>query len=959
MKNLLITCLFLCLFVFGNRLNSQSKLEIIQYQLENGFTVILNPSTSENEVTGIVVAKVGSKDDPSTATGLAHYMEHMLFKGTPEIGTINYAAEKIHLEKIISLYDELAITTDEIKRTEIQKLINEESLKANEYVVNNELWNTLMEMGGTGLNAGTGPDATYYFNSFPPGQIENWLELYSHRFIEPVFRGFQAELEVVYEEKNMYSDMFFSNLLEQFNKNFFKSHPYGQQTTIGTIDHLKNPQLSKMIEFYNTWYVANNMALILSGNFSVEKVIPIIEEKFNRLKPGNVPEHTKYQEVPFNGREFVSGRYSPVKLGLIGYRTVTEKDPDRIMLDVANGILSNSASTGLLDQLMMDNKIMASAVFDMPYQDHGATIFLFIPKIIGQSLPKAEALITEQLENLKAGNFNDQLIETIKLEKYVNFQTSLESNTDRAMLIAESFVLDENMDEILAYPEKIMKVSREDVIAIANKYYGNNLLAFHSKMGFSKPEKIEKPGFKPVISNKEINSAYVNDLRSRTQIDIKYVPVDFKNDINTLEILPRVTLFTVANPINDIFNLSIIYQTGELQIKELSYLASALSYAGAGTKSSNQFRTEMGILGCSYSIGSDNDYFTINVSGPEKNLSHAVSLIHELLSKPDFTQTALDKIIEDSKLNRKFERAEPQSVAEALQAYVRYGERSPFINRLSMKEIKELNAEKLQAALTEVSSYQLEIHFSGNTTAEDLGPILTDKLLSTGERKPGTAPINHSLIEYPENTVFFTNNKKAIQSNINFLLNGQPFVKDNHAAINAFNTYFGGSFSGIVMQEIREFRSLSYSASGTYSIPSKEHYSSYYAGYVGTQADKTLEALDVYTGILKEMPLKPERIKMVRDYLSLSAQTARPGFRGLSKAVNRWKRLGYTEDPQIALIENYRNLEFSTLVDFHQNFIKNKPQIISIVANKKLIDPQLFTKYGTLKIIPEKDLYSN
>lgn len=958
MKNLLFNGLILLFTIWNLSTIAQTKPEIIQFKLDNGMTVILNPNQLENEVTGIVVFKVGSKDDPATATGLAHYMEHMLFKGTPQIGTTNYEAEKVHLDKIIQLYDELAATKDTAIRSEIQAQINQESLKANEYVINNELWNTLMEMGGTGLNAGTGPDETYYFNSFPPGQIENWLELYSHRFIEPVFRGFQAELEVVYEEKNMYSDMFFSNLLEQFNKNFFKKHPYGQQTTIGTIEHLKNPQLSKMIEFYNTWYVANNMALVLSGNFDPNKIIPIIKEKFGRLKSGEVPEHKQYTEDPFIGREFVSGRYSPVKIGLIGYRTVTDQDPDRIVLDVTNGILSNSSSTGLLDQLMMDNQITASAVFDMPYQDHGATIFLFIPKIIGQSLDKAEALIHNQLSNLKKGNFDDQLIETIKLEKYVQYQTSLESNSSVAMMLAESFAKDKPLEEIFSYPERIMKVNKQDVINAANKYFGDNFLAFYSKMGFSKPEKIEKPGFKPVISNKEINSDYVNNLREKSKIDLSYQPVDFKTDIQTKELKPGINLYHVLNPVNDIFNLNIVYQTGELQLKELGYVASALAYSGSKSKISKVFRSEMGLLGCTYSFSSNNDYFTISLSGPEKNLPPALSLINELFNDPEFTQTTLDKISEDEKMNRKFERAEPQSVADALNEYARYGDRSSYIKRLSLKEVSALNSEKLINCLNELKTYQAEIHFSGNTSIDELSDVIQENFRFADKLKPGTAPINHAINEYKENTILFTSNKKAVQSNINFLINGAPFTKENHAAINAFNTYFGGSFSGIVMQEIREFRSLSYSATGTYSIPAKSNYASAYSGYVGTQADKTHEALEVYTGILTNMPEKPERMKMVKDYLTLSAQTSRPGFRNLSQAVNRWKRLGYTEDPQISLMESYQNMEFNTITEFHQHFIKNKPLVISIVANKKLIDPQSLSKYGTLKIIPEKALFS-
>lgn len=935
-----------------------SHPQVIQYQLENGLTVILNPDPLAKDVMGIVVTRVGSKDDPATATGLAHYMEHMLFKGTPEIGTSNYLAEKEHLDNIVQLYDQLAVTTDPAQRKEIQTKINDESLKANDYVINNEMWSLIMELGGTNLNAGTGSDATFFYNSFPAGQMENWLELYSHRFINPVFRGFQAELEVVYEEKNMYSDQFFSTLLEQFNKNFFKNHPYGQQTTIGTIEHLKNPQLSKMIQFYNTWYVANNMALILSGNFSVDETRPVIEEKFSRLKSGELPKRPVYQEEAFKGREFVSGRYSPINLGLLGFRTVPKMHEDRIGLDVANSVLTNGSSTGLLDRLMLDNQIMVASVFDMPYQEHGATIFLFIPKIFRQSNEKAETLVLSEIKKLKEGQFDEKLLDAIKLEKYVDFQSGLEDNSNRAMMLAEAFVNGENIEDMFAYPQKIMAISKDDVISLANKYYGDNFLAFHSKIGIQKPKKIEKPGFKPVISTQESHSAYADQIRNNPSKEINFQLIDFERDINTIELKPGISLYSVKNPVNDIFNLTIRYLTGSRNIRELPYLASALMYSGTNKKPAVTYKTEFGLLGCSYGFSSSESYFDISLSGPEKNLDSALVLLGELLAAPDFNDNAVGKLLEDEKTNRKFERSEPQSISDALFEYVKYGNQSGYLTRMTMEEIAAIDRPALENCLKKILEYQSELHFSGNTDPESLKNSITEALYFPESGISGTAPYYEPVKEYPENTVFFTHNKKAIQSNIQFLLAGDPFNIELVPQIAAYNTYFGGSFSGIVLQEIREFRSLSYSASGYYHSMEKPGFRTYYTGYVGTQADKTEEALQVYSDILKNMPQKPERMNMIKNYLSLSLQTSRPGFRELSFTVRNWKQKGYKEDPINQLLGQYKNLQFNDIVEFQESYIKPKPLIITIVANKKLVEQDMLSKFGKVLNIKEKELFS-
>ncbi len=953
MKRLILSiCLLVLIF------NLQAQTGITQYRLENGLTVILQPDKSQNEVFGMVVAKVGAKDDPATATGLAHYMEHMLFKGTKEIGTIDWNTEKPFLDSIIVLYDTLAQTTDEELRKSIQKKINDLSLKANDFVINNELWSLLMQMGGTNLNAGTGPDATYYFNSFPPGQIEKWLEIYSHRFIEPIFRGFQAELEVVYEEKNMYSDQFFSVLLEKFNYHFFKNHPYGQQSIIGTIDHLKNPQLSKMIEFYETYYVANNMALVLVGDFDLQKVQPIIEEKFNRLKSKPLPERKVFDEQAFNGREFHSGRYSPIKLGILGYRTVPKLHEHKIKLELVNGILSNSGSNGLLDRLVLDNKLMAAMVIDMPYQDHGSSIVFFIPKIVGQSLSKAEKLILSQLDSLKAGNFDESLLESLKLEKYRDFQTGLENNTERAMLLADAFISGEKLERVFDYPERILAVTKEEIVRLANLYYSDNFLAFHSKMGLPKSEKIEKPGYEPVISNRESKSDYVALLESLPGGHVEYEPVNFDADVEIIEMSKTANLHLIKNPINDIFSLEVQFQVGEKSIPELAALSTAIAYAGARNYSPLELKTAFANLGTTVYTGSSDNYFSIYLKGPDKYFAQVVVLLNEYLNTLEFNKTAVEKIWEEEALNRKMEAATPQAVSYALLEFAKYGNQSGYLDRLSKKELKKIKSESLKALMDTLKTFPVKYHFVSTIPGHEAAATLNRSVRGSEKSSKAQNYFTNDLKSYQENTIFFVNDKKALQSNIHFYIEGEDFIPSQKAALDAFNTYFGGSFSGIVMQEIREFRSLSYAASGTMVVPSLKGKKTHYSGYVGTQADKTLEALEVYTDLLKNLPEKPERIDMIKDYLVYSGQMRKPSFRNRSTWIQRLQTMGYDQDPYEFLKDAYRELDFSQIQSFHKDNIAGKPIVIVIVGDKKRIDMKELSKYGQIVEKKKKELFS-
>ncbi|MEM7040294.1 MAG: insulinase family protein, partial [Bacteroidota bacterium] len=264
----------------ANSMLENDPLNVKKAVLDNGFEVYLIEDEHAPMIFGAVAVKAGGKYDPKDATGMGHYLEHMLFKGTTTLGTTDYTKEKVYLDKIDALYEDLGKTTEPEKRKAIQKKINEEAVAAAEYAIPNELDRLLASIGSKGVNAFTTAEMIVYHNSFPSNQVEKWLDIYAHRFQNPVFRLFQSELETVYEEKNRAMDDFTRPLFERFQKSLFKNHPYGQQSVLGETDHLKNPSLMKMYAYFNKYYVANNMALVLSGDFDAEEVMPVIKAKF-------------------------------------------------------------------------------------------------------------------------------------------------------------------------------------------------------------------------------------------------------------------------------------------------------------------------------------------------------------------------------------------------------------------------------------------------------------------------------------------------------------------------------------------------------------------------------------------------------------------------------------------------------------------------------------------------------
>ncbi|PLW99103.1 MAG: hypothetical protein C0594_17430 [Marinilabiliales bacterium] len=955
MKNF-ISLLALLLLAFA--IHAQQEVKIEKFTLDNGLTVILSEDHTMPEVFGCVMTRAGSKDDPDDATGMAHYMEHMLFKGTSDLGTVDWTKEKPHIDRIFHLYDELCATDIDSSRQRIQKQINEESIKAGEYAIPNELSNLINEMGGTNMNAGTGPDYTIFYNAFPPNQMERWLELYSHRFMDPVFRGFQAELEVIYEEKNMYSDMFIFSLIQKFGQQFFKNHPYGQKDRIGTVDDLKNPNLTKMYKFFKTWYVANNMGLVIVGDFNSEEIKPLIKEKFGRLPKGNLPKRKVYEEKPFNGREFYEGKFSPIKMGLLGFRTVPEGHPDALPLTVCNQLLANQNQTGLLDKLSMDGKILAAQVMSMPYNDHGATIMLVIPKLVGQKLEDAEQLVLNEVHKLHEGDFDESMVTAIKQQLYVDHERSLESNESKAVQLATLFAQGRSVEEINNYTDEVNSITKDDIIRVAKNYYGKNYLAFFSKMGFSKNEKVDKPDYEPVIANTNARSPFAKEFEKITSDVAKIDYIDFDKAVQTKEIAKGAVLKKVENPVNDIFELTLRYGVGNFKMPLLEYASTIMNYSGVEDMEVSDFKKEFGKLGCSYSISSSDSYLYVEVTGLDKNLDKAIALINKLMTNPKLDPEKLDIIVEAVKSERKMERSEPDNIADALFEYVRYGDKSSYLNRLSMKEISKLNTDTLVSKFKKGLEYEADFYYTGTKPLGDVTNMIKQDLYITANPIKSDSPVFRDAKEYKDNTVYLVNKKKAVQSKIFLYTKLGKYNNNEKPVIEAFNLYFGGGFSGLVLQEIREYRSLAYTAGARFATPMKENDPMSFVGYVGTQSDKTLEALSVFYDLIRNMPKKEERMDMIRNYLIQSALTDEPGFRSLAQSIDRWKLEGYSQDPRIEKFKEYKTLNFNTVYSYYEKNLKDKPIVYSFVGDKKRVDMKEVEKYGKVIEVKEKNLFS-
>lgn len=965
MKNyLVLICLF---FVFNTNLFSQSEAaaeaNIIEqkmlrsYVLENGLTIVLNPDNKANTVYGMIMVKAGGKNDPADATGIAHYLEHMLFKGTDKIGTINWEREKVHMDKIISLYDELAKTTDVEKRKEIQKSINKESIEANNYIAHNELDKTLRLIGSTGLNAFTSEDMTAYFNEFPPTQIEKWLKIYSDRFINPVFRSFQGELEVVYEEYNMYNDMFFFPLLEEFNKNFYKNHQYGQQTIIGSMEHLKNPSLSKMYEFYNNYYVPNNMALILSGNFNEEDVIPLINTYFSSWKTKEVEHFEVKQEAQFNGREVVNVKMSPIKIGILGFRMPEASHEDQLALDALTMFLSNSNQTGLLDKLGSENKLMFAQSMPLSHKDHGALLVLFAPKLIGQSHENAENLILAEIQKIKKGEITQEQFDAIKKSLYIDYLLESEDHQYMTIKIAQAISNDIPLNQILDYPSRVLELTLDQIVHVANKYFTENYLAFFSSMGFPKKPKIDKPGYEALSPVVNQNSEYFEGIKSMKNLELNIKPAEYFSNVTENILDNNSRLFFVENPYNDVASFTMRFFINNEPNPLLSYAVRAMNNAGTSIKNQFMIKEELAKLGLTLSFSYNESNISINLQGLDQNIEKGLMIIYDILTDGKIDQTTVKTLYEEDKASRKMETSDADNIANMLMEYVLYGEKSYYINRPSLKEVKKLKAEELMSYFKPVLKNTVEYHYVGSTNnLKNVSNTLNSNFASFQAADKQNL-YERKRIESENNIIYFSNKKNTIQSKIFLYQNGPKFNIKQVPTIDIFNDYFGGGFSGLVMKEIREFRSLAYATGAGLRQPSQPNKNYSFVGFVGTQADKSEEAIEVFINLINNMPQKPEEIEFIKDFMMLSIYSDIPNFRRQSLAYSHNKFMGWEFDPLIFKNEYYKNISSDQIMEFWKNHIKDKPTTIMVVADKKRLNTKNLEKFSKVETIKTKKLF--
>ena len=933
------------------------------YTLDNGLKVYLSKFENAPRIHVFTAVKAGGKDDPENNTGLAHYLEHIMFKGNKFFGTKDYEKEKPLLDSIENLFNKYAEISNNEERKRFYKKIDAISNKAASYAIPNEYDKMISLIGGKSLNAYTTEDRTVYTVDIPSNELGRFLTIEGLRFKQIVNRLFHTELEAVYEEKNRALD---NDLRKQYRALFeslFPSHPYGKQSVLGTVDHLKNPSITEIRKYFNKYYKPNNVAICMSGELDFDKTISLIDKHFGDWKPNLELKKIKYdplKEIESPIRREVTG---PEKESvLLGFRFNGEDKEGLMHVELIDMLLSNSAA-GLIDlNLVQKQKVLGAFATIEEMNDYSIHILSGTPKE-GQSLKEVENLLLAEIDNIKKGLFDDELLIAVlnDLKKTVMQKDDSDAaNYYRADAMVQAFTRGEHWSEKVSYFERLSEINKKDIVEFTNKYYKSNYAVVYKNTGKDNSvKKIEKPSITKVPLNREVRSKTHEALANTAIKKLNPKFLDFKTDLDFYNIGP-IEVIAKENKENDLFKLTYQFDFGKNLNPKIGLATGLMNYIGVDSLSPENLKKAFYNLGAEYSFqtSSDGEETSVTLSGLSENMEASIKLFENLLINPISTQEVVDKLV-GRLIKSRLDAKKDKNIIHRRQllSYSIYGEKNPASDILTPSELKKIKQEELIELIKSLSSYSHRIIYYGDKDRNSLTSLLKKyHKIPTKFLEVKNKIKKYQEKDYKKNYVFWTN-FDMVQTEIILLSRLEPLDNDKTAAINLFNQYFGGGMNSIVFQEIREAQGLAYAVFSNYSQASKTDRSDYLLSYVGVQNDKQSEALSSMFGLINELPKSEQAFEIAKKAILNKIESERITKSSVLSYYLSAEKKGIDYDIREKIYDEVKTMTLEKLKRFHEKYIKEKRHNILLIGNRDNINFKNLKKYGTIREISLETLF--
>ncbi|WP_312175237.1 insulinase family protein [Chryseobacterium sp.] len=932
--------------------NDENNVRI--YTLKNGLKIFIAQNFDAPRIQTYIPVRTGSNNDPADNTGLAHYLEHMMFKGTSKLGTQDWEKENELLSRISDLFEEHKATADPEKKKTIYRKIDELSQEASQYAIANEYDKAISSLGATGTNAHTWFDETVYKNNIPNNELEKWLKIEKERFSELVLRLFHTELESVYEEFNRAQDNDSRLVQYELMDALFPNHPNGQQTTLGKAEHLKNPSMKAIHKYFDEYYVPNNYAMVLVGDLDFDDTIKLVDQYFGTIPYRELPKKTAVTEKPITEiieRTVKSPTTPRVQLA---WRTESYGTKEAMLADIVANILSNRGEAGLIDlNINQTQKLLWGQAFSVGLKQYGYFSIVAVPKET-QTLDEAKNLVLEQVELVKKGNFPDWTLKAIINDFKVQRMKGLETADGLATNLYDTYIKGRTWEQELNEMDEYAAITKDEVVNFANQFFKDNYVIVKKEKGTNdKLIRVENPGITPVKINREAQSDFLREILAEKTEDIQPEFIDYQKEILTDSIKDKKLSF-VKNKSNDIAQVHFIFPFGSDHDRDLGISTQVLQYLGTEKFSPDDLKKEFFKIGITNDFKTANDQLTISLAGLEENIPKGIELLQHWMKEVQPDQEIYNQFVETVLENRAAVKKDKARIMTALTNYTKLGSFSRFTDIISKEELENTNVEVFTERMKNLFRFPYQIFFYGRNFEgfkEYIGKYIETESLAIPEPK-----------KYPEpettGNVYFTN-YDMVQMEMSRIGKGQMVDTGNFGKINVFNEYFGRGLSSIVFQEIRESKSLAYSAYVSYAANSELHHPDYITTYIGTQPDKLQIAVDTLTELMDELPEVPAQFENARNAALKQIASARVTRTNIFFNTLRLKKLNIYHDFRKDIYQQIEKLTFEDVKEFYNNYIKSVHFNTAIIGKKENLNMNAVSQMGTFKEVTLKDIFGH
>lgn len=929
------------------------------YTLDNGLQVYMSVNKETPRIQTYIAVKVGAKNDPLETTGLAHYFEHLMFKGTESFGTSDYAAEKPLLDEIEALFEEYRVTEDAAAREAVYHRIDSLSYAASLISIPNEYDKLMSIIGAQGTNAWTSQDETVYTEDIPSNQIENWARIQADRFMHPVLRGFHTELETIYEEKNMSLTQDSRKIWMAIDEALFPHHPYGMHDVLGFQEHLKNPSITNVKKYHASWYVPNNIRICLSGDFDPDEMVDVIEKYFGAWEPN--PELPKLEFEPETPivTPVVKDIYGlEAERIAIAWRLPGASDlRNSAIADVAGQILYNGQA-GLIDlDINQQLKALGAYAGNSTQPDYSSFILMGTPKE-GQSLEELRDLLLAEVARLRTGDFDGEMIESIVNNIRLEKMSQLEDNSSRAGLYVDAFINGVDWSDACRDIERYSEVSKEDIVSWADEFLGESSYAVvYKHRGEDKSvQKISAPKITPIATNRDSQSEFLSSIKESRVKPIEPVFVDFSRDMDQFKLADGVDVLYKKNEINSISTIQIVFNTGSEDNPRLSLARNYIDYLGTEDMSAEDIAKRMYELACSYRILVSSNRTAISVSGLDENIAEALSLVENLLLNAKGDEEILAKVKEDLYKSRRNMKLSQRSCYSALTSYVMYGPENIAKTVLSNDQVAALSSDELLGALSGLFGYAHEILYYGPQSTSSLRATLEGSH-QIGENLTPLEKRYISLVRTGGNSVVLANYDAKQLYYLQFSNRGESYDPSRQAGLNLYNEYFGGGMNSIVFQEMREARGLAYSASAYLSSPGYKDGNYCFRAFIATQNDKMKTAIEAFDEIINQMPESEAAFNVAYEGLISRMRTDRTVGMDVLNYYLRCRELGLDEPLDKEIFEKLQGMGLEDVKAVQQEWVKGRDYCYAILGDIKDLDVDYLKTLGPVKIVSLEEIF--